>query len=222
MVVAVVGEDPYAEGSGDRDKLELSAEDRALIDAAKRSGKPLVIVLLSGRPLILGDLVDERQRAGGGLAAGNRGRGDRRRARRRRQADRQAPLQLAAQTWPRSRSTSATATRRSTSTASASAGERPRPAQPGRPGGAPRLGQEFDVRDGGVDRGRRSWRPRCRRGSCRPRRRRRGCSRRLSPLPLQADHLGGVRRGPVAEAARAGSSPSWARTTASATCKATG
>ena len=58
VVVAVVGEDPYAEGSGDRDLLELSADDRALIDAAKRSGKPLVVVLLSGRPLILGDLVD--------------------------------------------------------------------------------------------------------------------------------------------------------------------
>jgi beta-glucosidase len=58
LVVVVVGEDPYAEGSGDRDKLELGAEDRALIDAAKRSGKPLVIVLLSGRPLILGDVLD--------------------------------------------------------------------------------------------------------------------------------------------------------------------
>jgi beta-glucosidase len=58
VVVAVVGEDPYAEMSGDRDKLELSAEDRALLDAAQRGGKPLVVVLLSGRPLILGDLVD--------------------------------------------------------------------------------------------------------------------------------------------------------------------
>jgi beta-glucosidase len=58
VVVAVVGEDPYAEGSGDRDQLELSADDRALIDAARRSGKLLVVVVLSGRPLILGDLVD--------------------------------------------------------------------------------------------------------------------------------------------------------------------
>jgi beta-glucosidase len=58
VVVVVVGEDPYAEGSGDRAKLELGAEDRALIDAVQRSGKPLVIVLLSGRPLILGDVVD--------------------------------------------------------------------------------------------------------------------------------------------------------------------
>jgi beta-glucosidase len=57
-VVVVVGEDPYAEGSGDRAKLELSVEDRALVEAAKRSGKPLVVVLLTGRPLILGDLLD--------------------------------------------------------------------------------------------------------------------------------------------------------------------
>jgi beta-glucosidase len=58
LVVAVVGEDPYAEGSGDRAKLELSPEDRAVVDAARRSGKPLVLVLLTGRPLILGDLLD--------------------------------------------------------------------------------------------------------------------------------------------------------------------
>ncbi|HVV49595.1 MAG TPA: glycoside hydrolase family 3 N-terminal domain-containing protein, partial [Polyangia bacterium] len=59
VVVAVVGEDPYAEGSGDRDKLELGAEDLALLAAAKASGKPLVVVLLSGRPLILGALADD-------------------------------------------------------------------------------------------------------------------------------------------------------------------
>jgi beta-glucosidase len=58
LVAAVVGEDPYAEGSGDRAKLELSPEDRAVVDAARRSGKPLVLVLLTGRPLILGDLLD--------------------------------------------------------------------------------------------------------------------------------------------------------------------
>ncbi len=58
LVVAVVGEDPYAEGSGDRAKLELSPDDRALIAAAKQAGKPLVVVLLAGRPLILGDVLD--------------------------------------------------------------------------------------------------------------------------------------------------------------------
>jgi len=58
VVVVVVGEDPYAEGSGDRAKLELGPQDLALIDAAKRSGKPMVVVLISGRPLILGDVLD--------------------------------------------------------------------------------------------------------------------------------------------------------------------
>jgi len=58
VVVAVVGEDPYAEGSGDRQKLELLPQDLALIEAAKRSGKPVVVVLISGRPLILGDVLD--------------------------------------------------------------------------------------------------------------------------------------------------------------------
>ncbi|MES1165002.1 MAG: glycoside hydrolase family 3 N-terminal domain-containing protein, partial [Verrucomicrobiota bacterium] len=58
LVVAVVGEDPYAEGSGDRTRLELPAADRALIAAARQAGKPLVVVLLAGRPLILGDVLD--------------------------------------------------------------------------------------------------------------------------------------------------------------------
>jgi beta-glucosidase len=57
-VVVVVGEDPYAEESGDRAKLELSKEDQSLISAAKHSGKPVIIVLITGRPLILGDVLD--------------------------------------------------------------------------------------------------------------------------------------------------------------------
>jgi beta-glucosidase len=61
VVVVVVGEDPYAEGSGDRADLALNKEDRALIENAKRAGKPMVVVLLSGRPLILGDILDSAQ-----------------------------------------------------------------------------------------------------------------------------------------------------------------
>jgi beta-glucosidase len=58
VVVVVLGEDPYAEGSGDRAKLELGPQDLALFEAVKRAGKPIVLVLISGRPLILGDLLD--------------------------------------------------------------------------------------------------------------------------------------------------------------------
>jgi beta-glucosidase len=58
VVVVVVGEEPYAEQFGDRASLALAAEDQALIAAAKRSGKPVVVVLITGRPLILGDVLD--------------------------------------------------------------------------------------------------------------------------------------------------------------------
>jgi beta-glucosidase len=58
VVVAVVGEDPYAEMFGDRANLVLSPEDLAVVAAAKRSGKPVVVVLLSGRPLVLGEVLD--------------------------------------------------------------------------------------------------------------------------------------------------------------------
>jgi len=57
VVVAVVGEDPYAESSGDRDQLTLSDQDLAVVAAAKRSGKPVVVLLLCGRPLILGEVL---------------------------------------------------------------------------------------------------------------------------------------------------------------------
>jgi beta-glucosidase len=54
VVVAVVGEDPYAEGKGDRADLALAGEDQALVERLHRAGRPLVLVLVSGRPLILG------------------------------------------------------------------------------------------------------------------------------------------------------------------------
>ena len=62
VVVAVVGEDPYAEGSGDRAKLELGAQDLALVDAAKRAASRSWSWCCSGRPLILGDVLDAATR----------------------------------------------------------------------------------------------------------------------------------------------------------------
>ncbi len=53
-VVAVVGELPYAEGVGDRADLAISAADAALLERAAASGVPVVAVVISGRPLILG------------------------------------------------------------------------------------------------------------------------------------------------------------------------
>ena len=53
-VIVVVGEMPYAEMKGDRSDLSLSANDVALIEKAKVAGVPVVTVLYSGRPLVLG------------------------------------------------------------------------------------------------------------------------------------------------------------------------
>jgi len=55
VVVVVVGEEPYAEMSGDRAELALSSSDRAAIANARKSGKPVVTVLVTGRPLIVAD-----------------------------------------------------------------------------------------------------------------------------------------------------------------------
>ncbi len=57
-VLVVVGEMPYAEMKGDRKDLSLAKEDLELIEKAKAGGAPVVTVLLSGRPLILGDALD--------------------------------------------------------------------------------------------------------------------------------------------------------------------
>jgi len=52
-VLVVVGEMPYAEGSGDSKDLRLSPANLALIAKAKETGVPVITVLVSGRPLIL-------------------------------------------------------------------------------------------------------------------------------------------------------------------------
>ena len=56
--VVVIGEGPYAEFKGDREDLSLDPADREAVAAARKAGVPVVVVLLSGRPLILGDVVD--------------------------------------------------------------------------------------------------------------------------------------------------------------------
>ncbi|TAL01508.1 MAG: beta-glucosidase, partial [Verrucomicrobia bacterium] len=56
--VVVIGEMPYAEMAGDRSNLNLAAADVALVEKAKAAGIPVVTVLFSGRPLILGSALD--------------------------------------------------------------------------------------------------------------------------------------------------------------------
>jgi beta-glucosidase len=56
--VVVVGETPYAEMLGDREDLAVAKEDLDAIASVKKAGIPVVVVLVSGRPLVLGDALD--------------------------------------------------------------------------------------------------------------------------------------------------------------------
>jgi len=57
--VVVVGEMPYAEMMGDRADLKLSQTDADAVAAMKSAGIPVVVVLYSGRPMILGSVLDQ-------------------------------------------------------------------------------------------------------------------------------------------------------------------
>jgi beta-glucosidase len=59
VAVVVVGETPYAEMLGDRRDLSLSAADMSTIANAKKAGIPVVVVLFSGRPLVINDALAE-------------------------------------------------------------------------------------------------------------------------------------------------------------------
>lgn len=57
--ILVVGETPYAEGAGDRQNLSLSQEDLTAINNFKNSGIPYVVILISGRPMIITDVIKD-------------------------------------------------------------------------------------------------------------------------------------------------------------------
>ncbi len=57
--VVVIGETPYAEGNGDRRDLSLSSEDITTVEKVFNSGIPTVVILISGRPLILDAILDK-------------------------------------------------------------------------------------------------------------------------------------------------------------------
>ena len=51
--IVVIGETPYAEMLGDREDLSLAKEDVEAIENMKKAGIKVVVVLLSGRPMII-------------------------------------------------------------------------------------------------------------------------------------------------------------------------
>lgn len=61
VAIVVVGETPYAEGQGDRAAadLVLSSEQRTLIQRYHDAGTQVITVLISGRPLLVGDQINQ-------------------------------------------------------------------------------------------------------------------------------------------------------------------
>ncbi|HLX59826.1 MAG TPA: glycoside hydrolase family 3 N-terminal domain-containing protein [Planctomycetota bacterium] len=57
--VVVIGEKPYAETEGDSTDLMLPKDQLETFVNMKKAGIPLVVVVLSGRPVMLGEIVDQ-------------------------------------------------------------------------------------------------------------------------------------------------------------------
>jgi beta-glucosidase len=62
-VVVAVGEGPYAEGQGDTDTAALPADQAKLIDDLAATGRPVVVVVIAGRPLMMSHQLDEASAA---------------------------------------------------------------------------------------------------------------------------------------------------------------
>ena len=57
--IVIIGETPYAEMEGDRESLALDKKDLAAIDRIRKAGVPVVVIIVSGRPLIITDELDK-------------------------------------------------------------------------------------------------------------------------------------------------------------------
>ena len=73
--IVVIGETPYAEMIGDRKDLTIADEDVAAVEAVKQAGIPVVIVLLSGRPMIIDKVLDKADAFVAAWLPGTEGRG---------------------------------------------------------------------------------------------------------------------------------------------------
>ncbi|GJQ64762.1 MAG: hypothetical protein SCALA702_38150 [Melioribacteraceae bacterium] len=53
FIVAAIGEEPYAEGDGDKDDLNLQKSQVQMIRELQLKGAPVITILISGRPMII-------------------------------------------------------------------------------------------------------------------------------------------------------------------------
>jgi beta-glucosidase len=57
--IVVLGEKPYAEYEGDSASLALAPENFQILANVKKAGVPTAVILLTGRPVILGEIFDQ-------------------------------------------------------------------------------------------------------------------------------------------------------------------
>lgn len=74
-VIVVIAEKPYAEMFGDKKDLSLGVEEVELINRAKQAGLPVVTLLYSGRPMVLGAALDMSDAFVAAWLPGTEGRG---------------------------------------------------------------------------------------------------------------------------------------------------
>jgi beta-glucosidase len=75
MGIVVIGEMPYAEMRGDRPDLNLSQEDLDTVAAVKAAGIPVVTIVISGRPLVLGSALEDSSAVMAAWLPGTEGQG---------------------------------------------------------------------------------------------------------------------------------------------------
>ena len=73
VIVCCVGENTYCETPGNMNDLNLSANQKELVRALAKTGKPIVLVLNEGRPRIIGDIEPLAQAVVGFFLPGNYG-----------------------------------------------------------------------------------------------------------------------------------------------------
>ncbi|HBG27569.1 MAG: beta-glucosidase [Planctomycetes bacterium GWF2_41_51] len=57
--IVVIGETPYAEGRGDVGQPVIDKEDMEAVSNMKKTGIPVVVVLISGRPMIINEVLEQ-------------------------------------------------------------------------------------------------------------------------------------------------------------------
>lgn len=75
VAIVVVGEEPYAEMFGDRADLNLSNDDAAVVASLKAKGIPVIVVLFSGRPMIINSTLEKSNAFAAAWLPGTEGQG---------------------------------------------------------------------------------------------------------------------------------------------------